>query len=106
MTVTMKKNDRLPALRAELTGADGTALDLTAATVVFRMTPYSGGARKIDDQSATIVDAANGVVSYAWGASDTDTPGLFKGEFVVTIGGLPETVPSSGFVFIEVEAGL
>lgn len=105
MTVYMKKGDRLPLLRASLTGADGVALNLTAASVVFRMRPRGGSALKVNS-SATVVDAVNGVVQYGWGATDTDTEGLYDGEFVVTVGGLVETVPSSGYVLVSVEPPL
>lgn len=105
MTVYMKKGDRLPLLRAELTGADGAAINLTAASVVFRLRAR-GGAIKIAAGAVSIVSAELGVVQYAWSAGDTDTEGVFDGEFIVTIGGLAETVPGSGAVLVLIESGL
>ena len=102
MTVYMKKGDRLPLLRAQLTGADGVAIDLTASTVTFRMKPRNGGALKVNT-TANVVDAVNGIVQYGWAAGDTDTEGIFDGEFVTSTGGLLETMPSSGYVVISVE---
>lgn len=91
----LKKGDRLPALAATLKQSDGTPVNLTGATVVLYMAD-STGSLKIDGASVTVVSAAAGTVSYAWGATDTDTDGNFSAEFVVTIGGLEQTVPSKG----------
>lgn len=105
MTVTMKKGDRLPLLRATLVDSDGAPLPLAGASVLFRMAPVLGGALKVN-AAAAIIDAALGIVQYSWGATDTDTEGAFNGEFVVTIGGLAETVPGSGYVLIAIEPAL
>lgn len=106
MSVNMKQNDRLPVLQATLNGHDGNPLDLTTASgVVFRMRSRVTGVVKVN-AAAAVTDAANGVVQYSWAAGDTDTPGVYDGEFRVTIGGLVETVPSSGFVLVMIEPGV
>lgn len=105
-TVNLKKGDRLPKLRARLTDSAGTALNLSGGSVVFRMRPRAGGALKVDDEVATVVDATAGTVEYAWGASDTDTAGMFDAEFAVTLSGLVETVPSSGYVLVVISDSL
>lgn len=102
MTVSMKKGDRLPLLRAALKGSDGAALDLNGASVTFRMRPTLGGALKVNAGATIIGSPSDGVVQYAWGATDTDTVGTFDGEFAVSISGLIETVPNSGYVTIEI----
>lgn len=104
-TFTIKQNDRLPKLRATLLDGSGSAIDLTGAGVVFRMRPRAGGALKIN-ASATVVSAAAGIAEYAWAAGDTDTAGLFDAEFVVTLAGLAQTVPASGYVLVLVEPPL
>ncbi len=43
--------------------------------------------------TANIDDAANGIMSYGWVAGDTDTDGLFRGEFEVTSGSEIRTFP-------------
>lgn len=102
-TISLKKGDRLPKLRATLTDSDGAALNLSGASVVFRMRlRFSATALKVN-AAATIIDAAAGVVEYSWGATDTDTEGAFDGEFAVTLGGLLETVPGSGSVLVVIE---
>jgi hypothetical protein len=106
MTVQMKKGDRLPVLRAALQGPDGAALDLTGASVTFRMKPVTGGALKVNASCAIIGDPTQGIVQYTWGATDTDTVGQFNGEFSASIGGLPLTVPSNNYLLITVEPSL
>lgn len=106
MTIQLKKNDRLPLARAELTDANGAALDLTGATVTFKMRRWGTETLKIASASATVIDAPGGVVQYSWAAGDTDTPGTYDGEFVVTYGGLPMTVPGGNTVLVVIDAGL
>jgi len=101
-TFNMKKGDRLPILRAQLLDSEDVPIDLTGASVQFRMRPRSGGALKVN-AAATVVDAPAGIVEYAWAALNVDTEGLFVGEFAVTLVGLIQTVPSSGVVLIVIE---
>ena len=81
---SMKEGDTRPVLAATLL-AGGDIVDLTSAdTVKFTMTDSSGSV-VIDLGACAIVSpAANGQVTYAWGADDTATPGLYQGEFKVT----------------------
>lgn len=103
-TFTIKRTSRLPTIRATLLDASGAAMNLTGASVVFRMRVFNGGAMKIVNQPATVVaPATSGVVDYAWGATDTDTEGYFEGEFEASIGGLPAIVPASGYVLVVIE---
>lgn len=106
MSIYLKKNDRLPVLRATLLGPTGAAVDLsTASSVRFRMRRRGASVLKVD-ALATVVDAAAGIVQYQWASGDTDTEGQYDCEFVVTIGGLVETVPSSGYVLATIDASL
>jgi hypothetical protein len=50
------------------------------------------GAPKVH-ATASIDDAANGIMSYGWVAADTDTDGLFRAEFEVTSGSETRTFP-------------
>ncbi len=88
----IKQNDTSPDLEVTIVDGDGSAVDVTGATIVFNM--EAGGVNKITDGSVTIVTAASGVVKYVWQTGDTDTPGAFEGEFEVTfVGGVIETFP-------------
>ena len=93
-TVYMKQNDTAPDLQVEILDGDDNAVDVTGATVVFNMA--GGGVPKVAGGSVTLVTAASGVVKYVWQSGDTDTPGVYEGEFQVTfVGGKVETYPNS-----------
>lgn len=82
---TMKRNDTLPKVTATLQ-TNGSNYNLTGATVKFIMRATGAGAPKVD-AAATVTNAANGAVEYAWIAADTDTEGDFNAEFEVTTSG-------------------
>ena len=81
---SMKVGDTRPILYATLL-AGGDVVDLTTASnVKFTMTNAAGSV-VIDLATCTIVSPpTNGIVSYAWQTADTNTAGLFQGEFKVT----------------------
>jgi hypothetical protein len=89
----IKQNDTLPTLTAVLKDANGTVVDLTNCTVTFKM--GSEIATKTS-AAAAITSATQGGVSYQWSATDTDTAGVYLGEFeVVQASGLKETYPNN-----------
>lgn len=105
---TIKRNDLLPAIRAYLKNADGTALDLTGRSVKFIMRLRSAAdlsAAKVNT-TASITDATAGLVSYQWVGTDTDTAGAYIGEFETLLGAQKQTVPSGGYVTVDVVADL
>ena len=94
-TFYIKQNDTKPSLFAQLL-SNGSAIDLTGATVRFHM--ESGL-----DAPAVITDAATGNVRYDWSVGDTATSGIFRAEFEVTFSdGTIETFPNDGYLFINV----
>lgn len=102
-TLTQKKGSTLPALKMQLLDSDGCPVNLTGATVKFRM-GVNPGSPKVD-ANATIVDATTGIVSYSWAAGDVDTVGTYNGEWVATYAGSNvQIVPSSGFVRVIIES--
>lgn len=96
----MKQGDTKPALRVQLVDADGTNPNLTGKTVTFRMAA-TAHEPIIDDEPATLVTAASGIVEYQWQMGDTDTAGHFKGEFVVN----GEQTYPSGNTYIDIIIG-
>jgi hypothetical protein len=106
---TIKRNDLLPVLEAILKDADGNPVDLTNATACdFHMRLESTQAMKITDGSCTFdADRLTGKVSYPWTGTDTDTEGVFLGEFSVTwTGGKEQSFPSTGYINIEITEDL
>lgn len=104
MAVSFKQNDRLPSLTVTATQADGTAYDLTGATgAVFHLRNSETGAVKLSSMTATVVNAAQGILRYDWGTNDLDTAGLFDAEFEVTMNtGRKITVPTQGYISVRV----
>ena len=101
-TFYIKKGDRLPSLAATLKDSDGLAINLTGATVQFRMKKRGASAAKFTS-SAAVVSPSAGTVRYDWGSTDTNEAGVFDGEFVCTFAGSLQTVPSNGYVTVEVQ---
>ena len=101
-----KRNDRQPAISATLKDASGAAVNLTGATVRFKLRSRGASAAKVD-AAATITNAAGGQVRYAWAAGDLDTAGLFDAEFEVTFGdGTTETFPNDRHLVVQVTEDL
>ncbi len=105
----IKRGDRLPVLERTLTlrrNGVSAPIDLTGCTVQWTMRNKATGATKVS-AAATIVSAVDGMVEYAWGATDTDTEGQFLGEWRVTY---PDTkaltVPTIDFLNVTVARSL
>jgi len=98
---TIKQNDTSPSIRATLTDASNTAIDLTAASVEFHMKHEDGTI--MVNANAGILSANSGIVKYDWVAGDTSRSGLNLGEFQVTYpGGTIETFPNGGYIKIKI----
>lgn len=100
MAFTLVQNDTSPAITATLT-ADGTAVDLSGATVKFQMTNRANETKV--NASATVTDATAGTVSYQWQTGDTDTTGWFRGRWEVTFSdGTIRSFPAPGTTQIHI----
>ena len=97
-TCKIKRTARLPAFRVTLLDPDNprVGFNLVGATVDFRMR-LKGTDTVVASGSATLVDAANGVVEYQWGASDTQTAGEYDADWRVTTGGKLGIWPSEEY---------
>ena len=101
MPFYMKTNDTSPAIEAVLKDGNGAVVSLIGASVSFHMRAIGVSDAKVSS-SATISDAANGVVYYQWQPSDTSEVGSYEGEFEVTYtGGEKETFPNNRNIEIE-----
>ena len=99
---TIKENDTSPALTATLQDDDGAAVDITGASVRFHMVKLNETATKID-AAADIVSEALGQVKYQWLTADTDTAGIYRGEWEVTYSdGTIETFPNDDMMEINI----
>lgn len=102
----IKQNDTSPSLQGTATDADGVAVPVTGASIQFHMRKSGATTPKVS-AAGTIVDGPNGIMKYDWITGDTDTTGLFYGEFQVTYsGGAIETFPNKGYIKIRISAEL
>jgi hypothetical protein len=102
-----KQNDFGTTVSRVLTDANGDAVNLTSATVKFRMQPITGGPVKVD-ADATVLAGAGGSVYYTWGTANLDTAGVFLAEWQATYpGGTILTFPNGGFdrVYVTPDVG-
>lgn len=103
---TIKQGSTLPAFADSLTNSDGSAVNLTGATVKFVMRSQTAAAAKVN-ATATVTNAATGAVSYTFQTADTDTPDAYLAAWVVTFaGGAVQSFPITGYKEVSVEADL
>ena len=99
----MTEGRLLPTLFATLRDYYG-AFDLTDATAVTFIAMDAGGVNKIAATACTILNPPSaGRVSYAWATADLDTPGEYRCQFLVTIGGRIQSFPSDGYINLQVQ---
>lgn len=100
MAFKIKRNDRRPRFRVQLT-ANGVPVDLTNADSV-RFLMKTKTTLKVDE-SADFVNKPEGIVEYTWQEGDTDTSGAYRVEIEVTWDdGAPQTFPSGGYFIVAV----
>lgn len=100
-TYLLTQNDAGVVMTTTLQNADGTAIDLTDATVYFHCGMEGDPDSLIVDALATVVDAEAGRVSYTWTADDTAEAGTYQAEFELQWAGgtVIRTVPSRSGAF-------
>lgn len=106
MAFVMKKGDRRPRYRAALT-IDNQPVNLTGATgvrFIMKSSPTASTAKV--DAAATVIDANNGIVEYAWTGTDTDTAGEYVIEFEVNWSGEKQTFPSFNYFTASIQPDL
>lgn len=101
-----------PVLVAVLRDDSGNTIDLSGASVEFRMKAAGADSRKIDSP-CLITDPSNGEVTYEWVDGDTDVVDHFNAEFAVDYDGgsgssfvVDEYFPSDEYVSIRVIGSL
>lgn len=98
----IKQGDLLPYIEVILKNADGTIVNLTGATVMFRMAKR-GSTPKVNAAATIVGSASDGRVQYQWTSADTDTIGEFRAEWVVTFGnGKTQTHPNDTWHTIRI----
>jgi hypothetical protein len=84
MVIVLTRGDMGFDLLFQLVQSDGkTPVDISTATVVFKMMPGGGSSCKID-KTCTITDGPNGKCKYTIQSGDLDTVGLYQAELQAT----------------------
>jgi hypothetical protein len=96
----IKRNDTAPSIRYAL---EPTTIDLTGASVRFKM-KVTGSATQLFDKAAVVITATGTpTVQYNWVSADTSTKGFFDAEFQVTYSDTTiETFPNKGFISVHI----
>ncbi len=101
MTFTVKQNDTVPALEAQLLDSEGNPINLDMCGVRFHM--RDGYGRKEIIRPAIITSAAQGLIKVNWQAGETDTVGVYRCEFQITFtDNTILTVPNDGYFLINI----
>jgi hypothetical protein len=101
MEYTLKQNDTLPAIEAQLINADGTPINLDLCGVRFHAQSFDR--KKLIVKQAEIIDAENGKVRVKWKEGDTDTAGNYRAEFeIVFTDSTILTVPNDGYFLVKI----
>ncbi len=106
--VHLKQGDTGPPLKVRFADENGNPVELDTSTdaMTFHIEDENGQSLTTAS-SASIENGPEGVVSYEWGASDTDETGTFFAEFRVTFNENQsderiETFPNTGYITVEI----
>ncbi len=104
----IKRGDTSSSILSTLENSGGTAVDIQAADIRFKLAPIAGGSLTVDAAAANAqvgagtVDGSRGQVVFSWG-THAGTIGLYKGEWEVTFaGGSVQTFPNSGYLWVRI----
>jgi len=101
--IRLTQGDQLPFIQATLEDGNGNPIDLTVATVRFHMVTYAPPNTVVVDGPATVLQSGTinkGVAQYNWQPTDTQTPGLYSGYFVITQGSFVQHYPPDNQSFL------
>lgn len=99
--------DTAPVLTTALTYSDGSAVDLTGASVNFVMRALSSTTAAINAAATIVGSASDGNVSFTFTSAQTAVAGIFMARYAVTFeSGSVMQFPTDGYMEIQVEADL
>lgn len=105
MPFEMKRNDRRPRFRVQLT-ANELPVDLTPSSAV-RFTMRQGPTIIVNKAPMTYITPSTGLIEYPWVAADTAASGNFNCEVEVDWGGGElQSFPSLGYFSVTINDDL
>jgi hypothetical protein len=116
MSIAVVKQGDTARVWTDTLTIDDEPIDLTGAVVKLRIRAYEpsgpfgtlGGTPTGDatEEDATVTDALAGEVSYQPNDGDVAVAGFFALEWAITIAGAHLTVPSNGYIILQVVGDL
>lgn len=99
------EDDTDPAIEGICEDGVGSPVNLTGATVTFKMRLAPAGDVKIAaGVMGAVGNATLGRQKYSWVAADTDTPGTYEAQVkAVFSNGAIRTFPPKGYIIVEIE---
>jgi hypothetical protein len=97
--LTWLVGNRNPSITETITSS-GVVVDLTAATVRFKMRAVRSSVLKVDQPAVIVAPATNGNVRYDWAAIDVDTAGDYLVWWEVTTGGKTQDMGEAEIRFL------
>jgi hypothetical protein len=97
--LTWMVGNRNPSITETIT-SDGAVVDLTAATVRFKMRASGSSVLKVDQPAVIVAPATNGNVRYDWAAIDVDTANDYLVWWEVTTGGKTQDMGEAEIRFL------
>jgi hypothetical protein len=106
----VRQGDSGQRIEAVLTDADGVAINLTGATIRFKMAEITGGTAVLTTAAINVQvteSGATGAVAYEWLATNTATAGAYLGEWeAIFATGATVTYPNTDYVNILISEQL
>lgn len=108
----LKAGDTDSVMSAVLRDANYEAVDIQGATVEFILRALAGGPALIHrsasvEQSGDGTDGSMGAVEFVWQTGETNTSGLFLGEWRVTFADSSvQTYPNVGYILVLISEAL
>lgn len=100
----INQGDSLPVLSSALTYSDGSAADLTGATVLFVLRDPATQVVYLTNPATVVLPDTAG---YTFNSTDTATPGEYLGQFQVTFpGGAQQTFPTDSYLNVRINPSL
>ena len=93
------EGDHDVVIRTQLTDEDGNAVNVAQAiNIAFRMRKARTREAPVVDGVATAFDPNNGIVQYKFMTGETDIPGEYDAQWIVTFSlGEVQTFPGDGY---------
>ena len=98
-SLTWQVGNRLPSITENLVYTDGTAVDLSSSTVMFKMREVGSSVLKVNAAATIVAPPTAGNVRYDWAAIDVDTAGTFLVWWQVTTAGKTQDMREAAIVF-------